>query len=245
MPAQPSAQHGARPARVPLRWFPAGGAVAWWISGSLFLLLLVAVTRGTTGAWDAAVTQAAIAGRTPWLTRLATAVSWLGSTVPLVAWSGATAVWIDRRFGTRWRCLLRLLVVLFVDVMVVAALKHLVDRPRPPVEDHLVDVSTLSFPSGHATASAAAVSMLLLCLLAVGAPRPVLALASVLGLPLVVAMDWSRVYLGVHYLSDVVAGTILGLWLTLSCLWMLDLISGTRGSLPTPAAQAPEDSTAT
>ena len=85
-------------------------------------------------------------------------------------------------------------------------IKDAVDRPRPPVDDpeHLqaaVDLPpTPSFPSGHATtAFAAAVATAVLI------PRlrwPALALAALVAL--------SRVYLGVHFVFDVVAGAVLG-----------------------------------
>jgi undecaprenyl-diphosphatase len=87
----------------------------------------------------------------------------------------------------------------------VLLLKALFDRPRPPVAHTGLDPIGLvpgsaSFPSGHAaTAFAAAV--------AVGIVHPRLRLP-LLGLATLVAL--SRVYLGVHYGSDVLAGTALG-----------------------------------
>ncbi len=180
--------------------------MAWWATGLAFLLLLAAVVHGTTTDWDSAVTTAVVAGRTPAMTRVALAASWLGSAVPLAIWAGTSAFVLDRRYGSRWRCSLRVLLVLLLDVVVVFAIKNLVDRPRPPSEHWLASVSTFSFPSGHTTATTAAVSMLLLCVAALPTSRRARACAVTAGLLLVLAVGWSRVYLGVHYLSDVAAG---------------------------------------
>jgi membrane-associated phospholipid phosphatase len=90
-----------------------------------------------------------------------------------------------------------------------AIIKALVDRPRPTF-DPLVDLpASASFPSGHATtAFAAAVA----CALLVPRARwPAIALAS-----LVAA---SRVYLGVHYVFDVLAGALLGAAVGAAVAW--------------------------
>jgi undecaprenyl-diphosphatase len=87
--------------------------------------------------------------------------------------------------------------------------KLLVERPRPPVH-HLEHVVTWSFPSGHATQTSA------FCVAAVLAAGPVLrrrgvrAGAVAVAVAFVVAVAASRVYLAVHYPSDVVAGALIG-----------------------------------
>ena len=107
--------------------------------------------------------------------------------------------------------------------------KELFDRARPPVSGiDAVGVipASASFPSGHAaTAFAAAV--------AVGAFYPRLR-RPLLGLAAVVAL--SRVYLGVHYASDVLAGTALGVALGLASVWLV------RAVAPAPTALSAESS---
>ncbi len=221
----------ARDAPIGPRWFPSRwGPILWWLTLVGFLSLLVVVVRVDTKPWDLSVTRWAVASRSDALTRLAVVMSWLGL-VPVVAvWAGAAAAMLDWRFRTSWRCVIRVAVVLCVDVPVVAAVKGLVDRPRPSSSIRLVSVSTPSFPSGHAAATTAAVTVLVLSVIAVTRSRKARVCALAAGVLIVVAVDWSRVYLGVHYLTDVVAGTLLGVWLALSVAWLSVAMADRRGA---------------
>lgn len=108
----------------------------------------------------------------------------------------------------------------------VTIFKELFDRARPPVagvEAVGVIPDSASFPSGHsATAFAAAVAV------GVFYPRlrrPLLALAVVVAL--------SRVYLGMHYASDVLVGSLLGVLLGLASVWVV------RAVAPMPTGLSP------
>jgi undecaprenyl-diphosphatase len=94
-------------------------------------------------------------------------------------------------------------------------LKALFARPRPAFELHLTEVSSMSFPSGHAMDSA--VIYLTMAALLARLVQPRLLKMYFLGLAgfLTVVIGISRVYLGVHYPSDVLAGWTAGLaWAT-------------------------------
>lgn len=102
------------------------------------------------------------------------------------------------------------------------ALKAAIERPRPRFSDPLATAAGFSFPSGHAMVSLTVYGALaFLVATRVGSRR---ARVAVLGsaLALVAAIGFSRIYLGVHYLSDVVAAYCAGLaWLTLCTLGLL------------------------
>jgi len=87
--------------------------------------------------------------------------------------------------------------------------KLLTARARPAVE-HLQAVTGSSFPSGHTTQAAAFWLSLALALGRVTASRRAARLAVVAALLITLVVGWSRVYLGVHYPSDVIAGFLLG-----------------------------------
>ena len=94
--------------------------------------------------------------------------------------------------------------------------KHAIDRARPVFEEPLSLARGASFPSGHATGSAAfylALAIVLLPLVPRGRRRLLYAMALVV--PVLVAA--TRVLLGVHYLSDVTAGLLLGWGWVLAC----------------------------
>lgn len=95
----------------------------------------------------------------------------------------------------------------------VSVAKGIVARPRPDIVDHLVTVSSASFPSGHATSSAIVYLTLAALVMQIVQGRVVRGyIMTVAGL-LVVAIGCSRVYLGVHWPSDVLTGWSFGaLW---------------------------------
>ena len=135
---------------------------------------------------------------------------------------------------------------LFVTVSVVGVivwttlLKLGFDRPRPDLVPHFMTVRTASFPSGH-SATAAAVYLTLGVLVARFQSRRRLRLFFVgLAVSIAVLVGVSRVYLGVHWPSDVVAGWTLGGGWALCC-WLAATWLRRRRVLPVVPENGPGD----
>lgn len=143
------------------------------------------------------------ADRHPWLHELAFAVTQLGGplVVEAIALFGAALLWRRRQLR---QALFVIVAVLGAELVSFAA-KLIIHRGRPCVLEIVACPSTFSFPSGHAVGAAAA---WLTLALVVRASWREAALALAVVVPLAVAA--SRVLLGVHYPSDVLAGLALG-----------------------------------
>jgi undecaprenyl-diphosphatase len=134
-------------------------------------------------------------------------LSTVGSAVVYFPLFAAVAAWLA------WRRLPRLALFVVVTVggsaLLNAAVKVLVHRARPVVADPVAHAAGMSFPSGHAQSAIVAWSVLLLVFLPVLPQRwrvlPVLAAVA-----MVLAIGFARVALGVHFVSDVLAGYVLG-----------------------------------
>jgi undecaprenyl-diphosphatase len=102
-----------------------------------------------------------------------------------------------------------------------SVLKEIFERPRPELVPHLREVLTLSFPSGHAMTSAAVYLTLGALLMRVADRRATRIFCMAFAMLLAGLIGVSRVYLGVHYPTDVLAGWLVGLSWALLC-WLVE-----------------------
>lgn len=172
-----------------------------------FAVLGVCVLLGWTAAIDAAVVRLVFGRRAATPTTVALSITSLGGPT-LVALATLLAA-AQFRFAGRRGAMLAVVAAPLGAWLSETGLKALFGRPRPAGAVYLIPGS-FAFPSGHA-AAAAALYLTLGLLLAEIHPIPAarrFTLATAASLPVLIAA--SRVYLGVHYLSDVIGGLLLG-----------------------------------
>ena len=150
-----------------------------------------------------------------WLKEVARDVTGLGSPAVLTFFTAAVAgfLYLDRKR----QLAAALLTAVVTGTFVTYGLKKLFARPRPELVPHLSEVYSASFPSGHSMMSA--VVYLTLGILVATALDRLRLRAYVIGLAvlLTLAVGMTRVYLGVHYPSDVLAGWAAGFAWALAC----------------------------
>ena len=140
--------------------------------------------------------------------------------------SVAGFLWLRRMFGAMW-----LIVVATLGGLVVSTLlKSAFARPRPSVVPHLSMVYTSSFPSGHSMLSATVFLTLGALLGRFVKPFRLKAYFLIIALVLTLLVGVSRVYMGVHYPTDVLAGWAAGLAWALIC-WLVARHLQKRGAL--------------
>jgi undecaprenyl-diphosphatase len=135
----------------------------------------------------------------------------------------------------RWALATWLVVTALVENVVAPLSKDLLNRPRPRWPHPLVVERSTSFPSGHSAAAGMFATAIVLLALTMVTSRLLGRVLLVTGVVVGLLVAASRVFLGVHYLSDVVGGLLLGVLLTLSTWLVVGAVSA-RTAAATPRA---------
>jgi len=204
------------------------------------LVAYTSIVSGDAGPTPGDMTAVDVVGslRAGWLVDVAKAVTVLGASVVVLALAAICGALLALR--RRWAELWVLAVGLGLTFAGVHELKDAVDRPRPV--GGLVDTSGSSFPSGHAAYSTFYVWLAVTVVMRLRAGMTRGAAVVVVGIVLTALVGLSRVYLDVHYLSDVNAGWALAAAAFSFCAAVALLITTVRqNELRVAPAGAAED----
>ena len=204
------------------------------------LLLLEVVFRGPLTSFDQRIAdqQNAADLRNGSRVRLAQLITHLGSTLVLTVIVVVVTLYLAV-FHRRRRQALYLIITAVLGVTVNNIIKTMVGRSRPHFSNAVAHALGKSFPSGHAMNSTVVYGALLLL-----AWRPLRttarrALALAATTVIITAIAASRVVLGVHYVTDVVAGVVLGAAFVLASAAAFTAWQHEGGHLPAAVEQAP------
>ena len=183
------------------------------LSLALICFLLIAFLRTSFSAVDADVNSWAVSIQSTAFTQIAKIIHYGFGTTALSIITLLIAVYLLYK---RYRNDALLLVgAMLGDVVIVTILKRLIHSTRPL--NGIIQETGFSFPSGHATAAVVFLGLLTYFIWQHFKSRNVRILSGVLFISLSLVVGFSRIYLNVHWISDVVGAYSLGIfWLTFS-----------------------------
>lgn len=133
-----------------------------------------------------------------------------------------------------WKYTFQIVLVLMLSAVSNLILKRFVDRARPGIE-HMVSVETLSYPSGHAMSAMAFYGFLIYLFYRFKMNFFIKITLILLLVILIASIGLSRIYLGVHFPSDIAGGYIAGFIWVVFCVVLFNLIEVFRRDPRTPA----------
>jgi len=196
-------------------WLLAGAVAIWGAMSLIGLLLTHIVDRGSVHAADLDVNQWFAHNRTSFWNSTTAIGTGLAETITIIAVTAVVAV-ILRWRTKRWYEAVILITAVMGELVIFLAVTAIVPQRRPPVSKLDPAPPTSSYPSGHTAAALCLYGCLAILVLWLygGRPGAKIIAAVLCCIPIVVGI--SRVYRGMHYPSDVLAGLLLGgLWLWL------------------------------
>jgi undecaprenyl-diphosphatase len=206
----------------PIAWMAFGIAS---IGVFIFVRLMDEMLEGETRNFDESILRAL---RQPndlsmpigpsWVTHALTDITSLGGTTVLTLMTALTIIFL--LLSKRTSTAVFVLIAVVGGWLVSNSLKLGVARPRPDIVPHLVEVHDLSFPSGHAMLSAVTYLTLGALLSRTQASQTIRIYFMVVAVFLTLLIGMSRVFLGVHYPTDVIGGWCAGAAWASAC-WLV------------------------
>jgi membrane-associated phospholipid phosphatase len=188
-----------------------------------FIQLTDELAENELEGFDTAVFDFFISLRNPGLTYFFRFMTEMGGRLAYIIISAALGAYFFIRHRN-WKFIVQTISVLLLSTVTNIALKLVFNRARP-AHEHLVKVYTLSYPSGHAMSAMAFYGFLIYLCVVSSIPRFTKSIIVIFLVLIILAIGTSRIYLGVHYPSDVAAGFIGGLiWVTL-CIIVFNAIT--------------------
>jgi undecaprenyl-diphosphatase len=185
------------------RWAERVAVAAWIVAGLLFLAMAIDPIRESLDSFDLWFHELTYPIKWGPLTAISRGLAFLGSA--LFVWPLRIVITGVLWARKRWLGLTAWWLAIVVSEPLIGIMKAAYDRPRPP--QSLVEEVTGAFPSGHAVAGAVVAISLVVVLVPRGPARRNLEMAAA---GFAVMMAGSRIYLGAHWPTDVLAGVALG-----------------------------------
>ncbi|MBW8201154.1 phosphatase PAP2 family protein [Flagellimonas abyssi] len=190
---------------------------------NLFIELTDTLTTDTLATYDQKVTNYVLSFRNSKLTNYFLFMTHLGDVKGYLIVL-ALAVLISAFIYKRWKHIAQVAFVLALASISNIILKRAIDRARPGIE-HLVSVETLSYPSGHAMSAMAFYGFLIYLFYTFTMKKLLKSIAIALCILIILSIGISRIYLGVHFPSDILGGFIAGAIWVFFCILLFNLMA--------------------
>ncbi|MDR5589090.1 phosphatase PAP2 family protein [Christiangramia sp. SM2212] len=198
-------------------------ALLLFVAGTkIFIKLTESLKTDFMGSFDQAVTSEVVSWRQDLLTEYFIAVTNLGDVWGyIIVFSLCTLIFY--LVFKSWKFVGQIALVLVLALSSNLLLKRLVNRARPDAE-FLVEVQTLSYPSGHAMMAMAFYGFLIYLINSLQIRKFYKFLLSLFLIILILSIGISRIYLGVHYPSDIIGGFLAGFIWVIFCILVFNLV---------------------
>lgn len=188
---------------------------------NIFIELTDELSNDVLAQYDRQITDSIIAHRSPALTYYFIFMTDVGDFYGYLTVLILSLI-VSLVFFKNWRYIAQTVLVLLLASISNTMLKRFIDRARPGIE-HLVSVETLSYPSGHAMSAMAFYGFLIYIFYTFKMNRWLKYSIIILLLLIILSIGISRIYLGVHYPSDILGGYIAGLIWVFFCILIFNL----------------------
>ena len=196
--------------------------IAFVLGVNLFVELTDELPKMGLKTYDDAITNFVISWRSPGLNNFFQAVTDLGDVYAYIVVTTIAVLFFFFKLKNK-KFIFQLLGVLVLSALSNIALKQVINRARPTIE-HMVVVKTLSYPSGHAMSAMAFYGFLIYLTFRIRMSRWLRGFLVFIFAFMILVIGLSRIYLGVHFPSDVAGGYIAGLIWVAFCIVLFNII---------------------